>query len=715
MRAALLVHVYDWFLKILKPFCLYWMFVFLQACGGGNSTSTATDTDNDTTAGSSADTITVSGSVLASSSDVMAVASYYEKFKHYLASFNPSVVAQAAQATGAASNTALNNAAVTLWKVFGGDTAASQVDIGTVTTDTSGAFQISNLEAAPAGSGANTDFYYEVRVAKGELTLRSPAAPRSDGTVNVSPETDLAAKILSDVVEVPSDQSPPIPGSTVIESAREMVVQDVADLIDADSVTIPTVVGTAGQDEVLATANGVAAAGGNAEKIFKAAAFESEYLSLSEEGANANTTDVSGYLSRVVRESCNQSTGDYFPQPIAEALANFFVSSDNTVTIAEIISAYNNHYAGTALVSENVLSEFTALLQNVESNQGVAANNISALTAEDQVALYIKRSLSANAITVNTELSIDQAAAFVQLMGSDSLGPCELDSQLDLYAFWGELIGDTALATPRVGGFQIYHNSGFGCNEGSGEGHFYAEVTAYRGAKNITSVVITSSDSSALGGDGTETLTLEGNRYISNTNGVCVTLGSQVTYTITINFNDGNTAVRMVQRNHPRIPEASSEVLVSGSFVTGSGDSSSPTVVTTARPLYRWTSPSDMLTSIINDSANTAVSSDLAVSSAVVKYTYEFSHVDTTATNVSPASVCGSVSSGRLYAVSSFMPTIDCDIQSCATALGIDASDVACRINIQSYYVNRLDKILGQAAGHFRFFCVDTDTDGSCG
>jgi hypothetical protein len=208
---------------------------------------------------------------------------------------------------------------------------------------------------------------------------------------------------------------------------------------------------------------------------------------------------------------------------------------------------------------------------------------------------------------------------------------------------------------------------------------------------------------------------LEGNRYVSNTDGVCVALGAAVTYTITINFSDGSTATRNVERLHPRIPEADSRVLVDGAFVPGSGDSSSPTVVDTARPLYQWTSPADMKTAIINDAANTAVSSDLAASAARVKYTYEFSHVDLTATPVSPAPACASVSSGRLYAVDSFIPTVDCDVATCATALGIDASDVACRMNIQSFYVDRRDKILGQAAGHFRFFCVDTDGDDLCG
>jgi hypothetical protein len=181
------------------------------------------------------------------------------------------------------------------------------------------------------------------------------------------------------------------------------------------------------------------------------------------------------------------------------------------------------------------------------------------------------------------------------------------------------------------------------------------------------------------------------------------------------NFSSATAATRNVTRLHPRIPEASSEVLADCAFVAGADNTSNATVVDTARPLYQWTSPAQMETNIQNDDANTAVASILASSSNRVKYTYEFAHVDLTASPISPAGACDQVPSGRLYTVDSFIPTVDCDVTACATALSIDASNVGCRINIQSYYVDELDNILGQAAGHFRFFCVDTDDDDACG
>lgn len=707
---------------VLNVIMAAFMALGLVACGGGSSSTTTTTTTNNTTDTESEGTesagteststgLTLSGTAVATSADVAAVATRWEKLEGWLAQYLPTSTLHAAQATGAAANTALPNATVNLYRISGGGTASAQIDIGTVTTDASGDYTISEVTESPEGSGQDSDFYYEVRITKGDLTLVSPVSPQADTTVNVSPETDLAAKILSDVLEVPSDDTPPVPSASLIESTRELVIQNAGDLIGGDKIGLPSAVGASNQDEILAAANGIAAGGGNAEKAFKAASFESEYYALSAQGVNASSAEVSGYLSRLVSEGCNQSGQNNFPQPVAELMAERF-KTGTTVTVSAIIAAYNNHFTGTPLVSDTVIAEYDSMLTNIGNNQGTAANTVSDISNNDLLGLMAKRDLDAAGFSGDSALTMDQAAAFIQVLGGTN---CALEGQLDLYGFIGELLGDSGFAVPRISGFEIYHNSGFGCNEGSGDGHFVADVGVYSGGKTLTSVVVNSTDTNALGGDGTETLTAQGNRFVSNTNGVCVALGTAVTYTITANFNDGSSATRQVERNHPRIPEASSQVLVDGAFVNGADNGGSPTVVDSPRPLYQWTSPADMETAIANDSANTAVSESLAASSARVKYTYEFSHVDLTGSPISPASQCDSVPSGRLYSVDSFIPTVDCDVSACATALGINASDVGCRINIQSFYVDRQDKLLGQAAGHFRFFCVDTDNDDACG
>ena len=681
----------------------------------GDSTDDTDDTD-DTSSGDAgvSTTLSITGTAVATSADVAAVATLSEKWGAWFAKVNPFREAWAAASTGAAANQALPGATVTLYKVFGEGAAEAQVDIGTVTTDSSGDFSIANLAPVPDADSSATDFYYEVRIAKDTLELRSPSAPGVDSEVNVSPESDLAAKILSDVVAVPGESEPPIPSSETIEAMRELVIQNAGDLIDDGSIDIPTAVGSAGDEVVVATANGVASNGGNSEKMFKTASFESEYSALVS-ASDTTDADAAGYIQRVTREGCGQESGDYMPQTIADALGAFFNSTDNTVTPTEIVAAYNTNFGGADLVAATVVSNFAGVMSNVEDNLVADADEATDMTDDEQLALFTMREMAPDEFAVDTELKIDQAMAFIQTLVGGVNNVCQTDPQLDLFGFIGDLIGNTAIKLPIVANVELYHNSGFGCNEGSGEGHFYARVSVYEGLKTVSSVVVTSSDSSALGGDGTETLALDGGAYVSNTNAICVALGTSVTYTVTATFSDTTTVTKEVVRNHPRIPEASSMVLVDGSFVSGADNSATPTVVTTTRPLYQWTSPSSMLTSIVNDASNTAVTTDLAASSAVVKYTYEFSHVDTGSAPVSPASSCPQVSADMLYSVDSFMPTEDCDVSACATALGVDVANIACRMNIQSYYVNENDSILGQAAGHFRFFCVDTDDDGNCG
>lgn len=104
--------------------------------------------------------------------------------------------------------------------------------------------------------------------------------------------------------------------------------------------------------------------------------------------------------------------------------------------------------------------------------------------------------------------------------------------------------------------------------------------------------------------------------------------------------------------------------------------------------------------------------------------TYEFSHVAVAGplaggplnSNTYPG--CNSVnSSGSLamYSVDSFVPTVDCDIAACAASTGEPESNIICRMNIQTFLVDGYDRLLGQAAGHFPVFCVDTNEDGDCG
>jgi len=701
--------------------------------GGGSSSSSSSssssneDSSNDSTDNSdnirttdttTATEVSLSGKAVANGEDVAAVATLSEKAQGMFAKLNPFQFSWASTETGSSDNEALANATVTLHKIYSDDDAAEEeVDIGEVTTDSAGDFTIDAIPTPPQGSGSDSDFYYEVRISKGDLTLRSPAAPRtSTATVNVSPETHLAANILSDVVKVPHQASSPSPSARTIESMREMVLSNAGTLVDNGAISIPSVVGSNASSNNLSLANGLSAGGGNAEKMFKAASFEAEYMAIAS-STEDDAESAAAFISRATREGCNQEQGDYMPQALADALGDFYFDEEGTpqtLTPTEIVSAYNDNSTGSSIVLADVVTAYQEMLAGVEDKIEEDAAEAEDIEDEEMIAMITKRDLDAEDFDADTALTADQVAAFIQTFNEQQ---CNFDNNLDLFGFMADLLDDESLRSIAVANAEIYHNSGFGCNEGAGEGHFYAEISVYEGARSVSSVVITSSDSTALGGDGTETLSLDGGMYKSNTEGVCVSLGEEVTYTVTVNFSSGDPVTSEVVRNHPRIPEASSQVLVGESFSPGADNSNNATVVDTSRPLYQWTSPDEMLTAIINDASNTGVKTELENSDIAVKYTYEFSHVDTSVQQVGPANdpACPMVSSGALYAVDSFIPTEDCDVTACAAALSIAEEDVACRMNIQSYLVDEHDKILGQAAGHFRFFCVDLDDNGECG
>ncbi|MDO8519787.1 MAG: hypothetical protein Q7T11_06450, partial [Deltaproteobacteria bacterium] len=292
--------------------------------------------------------------------------------------------------------------------------------------------------------------------------------------------------------------------------------------------------------------------------------------------------------------------------------------------------------------------------------------------------------------------------AFLQTLPQDG-NPCQFGS-VDITAVIADLTSDADLESPTISDAQIYHDSGFGC---TGTGHFRAEVDVYAPGTTVSSVSIASSNTTSLGGDGVHALTADGTRWVSQAsaegaNGICVTFNSEVTYTITSNLANGSTLTDTVTRNHPNVPEA--DTTVNGEET--SNDVQNPDVLTDKRPVYEWESPEEKLATITG-----------APAGSVVKYTYEFSHVNGSAGQTSPLTGCDMQSSGALYSVNNFMPTVDCDPEACATSSGVAADDIVCRMNIQTFLVDAYDRYLGQAAGHFPVFCVDTSSpaDGDCG
>jgi len=171
---------------------------------------------------------TLTGQVAVSSSDLHA------------AGFHADQIARAKAAVlrfATSADSALPDAAVTLYQV-NADGTKSLVSGVTATTDASGNYTLTNVPDAITGTGAATDFYYEIDAKSGTLEVSAPAAPTTDAVVNVSPETTIAAAMLSDVASVPSVTAAAVlPSENVIDLLREIVY---ANINDMSTFTLPS-------------------------------------------------------------------------------------------------------------------------------------------------------------------------------------------------------------------------------------------------------------------------------------------------------------------------------------------------------------------------------------------------------------------------------------------------------------------------------------------
>lgn len=665
-------------------------------CGGGGSS--ADDTDDSDDDGSTSATVTVSGQVAVSDSD--ASLSLPPALKAATKNIRPQFATIA--------TAVLASTEVSLIKITGD---GEEEIVTTATTDATGNYSFADVPIAVGGNGEDTDFYYEVRVG-GELDVRAPVAPTGNNateTANISPESTIAARIISDVVNVPGADSNPIPGPDIFADVAGLVDTNVSDLEDV--VTVPSNSADT-TDDVVDFANGIAAAGGDAEVMYKAYQFESEFTNLTNTDAT-DAGDYSAYLERVVNEGCDQPTSsNVLSNLAAQAIAATMVE-DTTYTPEEVLTAFDA-VADSSSSAADAVSDYAALLDQLDPTtiESALIKHVATVDDDNRVAAFTQRELDPDTLATTTELDPDQALSFLYNLGNSGATPCSFDAAGAI----AELTGSTLFDDPKIAEVELYHDSGFGCNAGDSELHFRTRVEVFLPTDStltVSSVTVQSTDTDALDTDpddsaGTGRVNLAsdpGGRIWeendSEADPDCVEINQNVTYTITANFSNGSTDTETVTRNHANVPEA--DVTHDGTALAS--NSNTATVVTDARPLLTWEDPETVLATITN-----------APAGSQVKYTYEYSHMRVGAgAPITPSTGCPSVTSGALYAVDNFIPTVDCDVDACALAQGTTSDQVTCRINVQTFLVDENDNLLGQAAGEFKFLCVDTNGDGDCG
>ena len=630
--------------------------VFLAACSG-NSSSTATTSTTTTSSGN----VTITGSAKTTTSGKPSING---SLPHYVA---------------------LPSATVTMSKVTP-DGTKTAVNIGTVTTDSSGNFTIPNVVVPTTGTGASTDYFYEIKVTDGTNTVTYPVAPTADISITMSPASTLADNILASVVDNPNSASVPTPAATVINNAVALVGQNMTDL--SGKTTLPNSTDTS--DKILAAANGVASAGGNAEAEYRALQFGSEYAGFKANLATATDDDVAGYLMRISKESCGTANNPVTildTQALATAL-----KAGLQYTANGILTAYNS--VATQQAAASKITDYGSAISGFDGS--------TAITDLQLIAYLARRNLT----TVNstTNLDPDQAMSFLIFLGSASGNLCTTNA-LNFARMVASLTSSSLMTSPKIMNYEIYNSMYGGCT-GSNVSFSADDVQVFI-PKNSTITGVTGVTVSAAGFNSNlpYQLTLDNDRYRTTGTSpvVCVAQDTSLTYTITATLTDNSTLTQAVTRQHNKVPEPT-VFTINGVQLTNVD--TSPVISVDTRPLFAWTAPATLQATMTGAGAPPAGST--------VKYTYEFAHykVGSGGPINPPTTACPGANTGgarKLYTVNHFIPAADCNPTACKTAqvtagTATNSDTFECRIYINAWLVDKNDKLLGQAAGSFGYF-----------
>lgn len=540
----------------------------------------------------------------------------------------------------------------------------------TATSDAEGNYTLS-LDAVTQTTAGQSDFYYLITATDGTVVLNSVAAPTEDMTAPVSPGTTFGAAALSNGIGGIST----IPSAEQVNNLNLLNDQVLTDFPDG-SIEYPSNANTPeALAAVLSMANGTAASDSQSQYAYMGVLSESNFYSIVTD-ATSDETDRAQYVKKMIFNGCGQPS----QQPLTDLDANVIgqVLQDGiTSTPTEIVAAMNAASNDPDISVDTAVSSFVTLLTNIE-----AISSTVGLDEADLLPLNVKRNLTAATFTSATPLDADQAVAFIETLNfgvGPQAAPC--NGNINITNVLKELTEASELDVPAIAQVQVYGER-MACPQATVTG----EVEVYIPEGSAVTVVSTELSGGSLSSPIVGTL--QGmNRYVFDDASACALFGVEATYTVTVNLSSGGPLTQTVDRNHPNVPQAT--VTVDGVPTSDSATVASDYDV--PFPLFTWEDPADMLAGITDAPANSAV-----------KYTYEFSYIDATDMVIAPLNTCPTVTAGALYSVSSMLPVTECDPEACAAlSPGHDASDIVCRLYIQTVLVDESDNYLQVALGEF--------------
>lgn len=631
-------------------------------CGGGGEEEEAPTT-----------TITLSGQVAVSSSDLNLSAMPKEQVA--LAKSAPIKFLTKA-------NSALTGATVQVYKIFANGTEEA-VSGATDTTDSEGNYSIADVPVASTGTGAATDFYYEVRATSGSLDVRAPTAPTADTTVNLSPETKIAAKIISDVATAGGAQT--LPHETLVENVREMVADSVADL--GDSISLPSTSTSVEDTDLLYKATAIASDGANSEAVARAYEFAKEELS--HEVSSTDAAEVAPYIERVVKHGCDFNQNLIMPREAVNVLADAFID-DQKFTPEDVVNAYNKNAAST-ITTANAVASFGNILSDLDTAFSQKGN----ISSDDIIGLYVQRDLDPSNFTSSVELKVDQALAFLQAQSDVNCGG---GAGVDFVGFAGDLLGTPITQQASIADVDLYSGRYGGCPDGTLQGR----VIVYSPTNADVTGLTTAGD--------IDTLTLQPEVQGSKSYRIsaddpsqkrCLTFGTTYDLTISATFNDGQTATTTHSLTPISIPEAyvtSPDRVDGDSSARISNESSNPIHMAVERPIFKW-----------NPAPGTAEVPSGAPAGSKIAYLLDigpFSKTLGAPENRTQDPACQVSQISRPFDRNFFLAPNACDAAACDTALGT-SGDHICRLHVQVLLVDKYDRQYSWAAGADAYYCID--------
>lgn len=604
----------------------------------------------------------------------------------------------------------LKDATVSLYKVKS-DNSKEQVDIGIVKTDENGRYTIPNV--AQTNISGNDDFYYEIKIEDGNKTLLAPLAISSDGTkeVNLTKSSTIATKVLQDVIKPNKDNLIVLEDEDIINGMTNAVESDLNSVVKKiDEINV------ANMKQTSKMANGLVSLMGNIEVIKTAAQFSSNYRAL-KTSIISSSDDFAGYLTKVIKRACRRVTindmQNTIRNPLPRKLANLLgVKEKNKqkYTIDELINGNSSVNFGKKWIdiiptnwnfqksTQDIVDDYKSILRKIKVK---VITGTSFSDVEEAIFLSM-RTLEATTITSTTRLSMDQSVTFLyamyeyynkngdtNLMGelgeANSIKPVELVFTKNLVDIISNLESNKSLSTSSyILDYTIYSDSGFGCN--NKKMHFKSSILTYTDTGVILNDInITTTNSKDLI-NGYVTLTINGDKGEQNVDSICVTTNVDINYTIKATFNDNSSDSIVVSRQHYIVPE--SENTYSGSSVSKNG--AYPTNTSgVVRPLFTWTDPITMKSQISNAPVDSSI-----------YYTYELWHVSESNPSSIVSSSCQKDETHTFYNTNSFIPSVDCD----TTCAGSSVTNVECRVNLQTYLLDKFNAPIGQATGGFTYF-----------